>query len=160
MSHLRGDPSGHVIVEYGDYECPYSRRAYRSIQRVEASLEGQVAFEFRHFPLTEIHPHALAAACAAEAAALQDRFWEMHDLLFHRQKALEDADLRAYAAELALDAGRFDVDRAGEAVRARIAKDVDDGIATGKVLGTPTIFLNGTVHLGSYESDALIEALS
>jgi len=160
MSHLRGDPSGHVIVEYGDYECPYSRRAYRSIQRVETSLEGQVAFEFRHFPLTEIHPHALAAACAAEAAALQDRFWEMHDLLFHRQKALEDADLRAYAAELALDAGRFDVDRAGEAVRARIAKDVDDGIATGKVLGTPTIFLNGTVHLGSYESDALIEALS
>jgi protein-disulfide isomerase len=160
MSHLRGDPSGHVIVEYGDYECPYSRRAYRSIQRVETSLEGQVAFEFRHFPLTEIHPHALAAACAAEAAALQDRFWEMHDLLFHRQTALEDADLRAYAAELALDAGRFDVDRAGEAVRARIAKDVDDGIATGKVLGTPTIFLNGTVHLGSYESDALIEALS
>ena len=160
MSHLRGDPSGHVIVEYGDYECPYSRRAYRSIQRVETSLEGQVAFEFRHFPLTEIHPHALAAACAAEAAALQDRFWEMHDLLFHRQKALEDADLRAYAAELALDAGRFDVDRAGEAVRARIAKDVDDGIATGKVLGTPTIFLNGTVHLGSYDSDALIEALT
>ena len=119
-----------------------------------------MAFEFRHFPLTEIHPNALASACAAEAAALQDRFWEMHDLLFHRQKALEDADLRAYAAELALDAGRFDVDRAGEAVRASIATDVDDGIATGEVLGTPTIFLNGTVHLGSYESDALIEALS
>lgn len=160
MSHLRGNPSGHVILEYGDYECPYSRRAYRSIQRVEAILEGQVAFEFRHFPLTEIHPHALAAACAAEAAALQDCFWEMHDVLFHRQKALEDADLRAYAAELALDAGRFDVDRAGDAVRSRIATDMDDGIGTGEVLGTPTIFLNGTVHLGSYDSDALIEALS
>jgi protein-disulfide isomerase len=160
MSHLRGDPSGHVILEYGDYECPYSRQAYRSIQRAEASLKGQVAFEFRHFPLTEIHPHALAAACAAEAAALQDRFWEMHDLLFHRQKALEDADLRAYAAELDLDAGRFDVDRAGDAVRSSIARGVDDAIATGEVLGTPTIFLDGTVHLGSYNSDALIEALS
>ena len=160
MSHLRGDPSGHVILEYGDYECPYSRQAYRSIQRVEASLEGHVAFEFRHFPLTEIHPHALAAACAAEAAALQDRFWEMHDLLFHRQKALEDADLRVYAAELGLDAERFDVDRAGDAVRSSIAREVDDGIASGEVLGTPTIFLNGTLHLGSYDSDALIEALS
>jgi protein-disulfide isomerase len=160
MSHLRGDPSGRVILEYGDYECPYSRRAYRSIQRVEANLEGRVAFEFRHFPLTEIHPHALAAACAAEAAALQNRFWEMHDLLFHRQKALEDADLRAYAAELALDVGRFNLDRASEAVRASIATDVEDGTATGEVLGTPTIFLDGAVHLGSYDSDALIEALT
>jgi len=88
------------------------------------------------------------------------RFWEMHDLLFHRQKALEDADLRAYAAELALDVGRFNLDRASEAVRASIATDVEDGTATGEVLGTPTIFLDGAVHLGSYDSDALIEALT
>jgi protein-disulfide isomerase len=160
MSHLRGNPSGHVILEYGDYECPYSRMAYREIQRVEARLEGRVAFEFRHFPLTDIHPHALAAACATEAAALQDRFWEMHDLLFHRQKALADGDLRSYAAELALDAARFDDDRAGEAVRSRVASDVEAGIATGEVLGTPTIFLDGVVHLGSYDAAALIEALS
>ena len=84
----------------------------------------------------------------------------MHDLLFDRQKALEDADLRVYAAELGLDAERFDVDRAGDAVRSSIAREVDDGIASGEVLGTPTIFLNGTLHLGSYDSDALIEALS
>lgn len=160
MSHVRGNPAGHVIVEYGDYECPYSRKAYRAIQRVEARLEGRVAFEFRHFPLTKIHTHALAAACAAEAAALQDRFWEMHDLLFHHQRALEDADLRAYAAELGLDGGRFDDDRAGDAVRSRIDTDVEAGIATGKVLGTPTIFLDDVVHLGPYDSATLIEALS
>jgi protein-disulfide isomerase len=155
----RGDPSGHVILEYGDYECPYSRKAYRNIQRVEARLQGRVGFAFRHFPLTEIHPHALAAACAAEAAALQDRFWEMHDRLFHGQKALEDEDLRAYAAELGLDPVRFDEDRDSDAVRTLIASDVDSGIATGEVRGTPTIFIDGVVHSGPYDADALLEAL-
>ena len=92
-----------LLVEYGDYECPYSRQAFRAIERVEQRLGGDIRFAFRHFPLTDIHPHALAAAAAAEAAALQDRFWDMHELLFHRQKALEDDDLRRYAAELDLD---------------------------------------------------------
>src|SRR5205085_12202407 len=99
VDHIRGPASARAIVEYGDYECPYSRRAYREIQRVEPRVTGGVRFAFRHFPLTGIHPHALAAARAAEAAALQGRYWDMHDLLFHRQKALEDEDLRRYAAE-------------------------------------------------------------
>jgi hypothetical protein len=116
VDHVRGGPDGRLIVEYGDYECPYSRRAFRAIQRVESQLGDQVRFAFRHFPLTNIHPHALAAAAAAEAAALQGRFWEMHELLFHRQRALGDADLRAYATELGLDLERFDVDRAGASV--------------------------------------------
>ena len=93
VDHVRGPSAGHLIVEYGDYECPYSRRAFREIERIEGSPEVAVRFAFRHFPLTEIHPHALAASAAAEAAALQDRFWEMHELLFHRQKALADDDL-------------------------------------------------------------------
>jgi protein-disulfide isomerase len=84
--HVRGPAGGRLIVEYGDYECPYSRRAYRAIERVEAELPGGVRFAFRHFPLTEIHPHALAASFAAEAAGLQDRFWEMHEMVFHHQK--------------------------------------------------------------------------
>jgi len=92
VDHVRGARGARLIVEYGDYECPYSRQAYRSIERVEAELAGNVRLAFRHFPLTEIHPHALAASRAAEAAALQGRFWEMHELLFHHQKALEDAD--------------------------------------------------------------------
>ena len=113
IDHVRGPSAAPLIVEYGDYECPYSRRAFREIERIESRRDGGVRFAFRHFPLTEIHPHALAAAAAAEAAALQDRFWEMHALLFHHQKALEDDDLRRYAGELGLDAERFERDRGG-----------------------------------------------
>jgi hypothetical protein len=112
VDHVRGSPAGRLIFEYGDYECPYSRQAFHAIQQVEQQLGGNVRFAFRHFPLTGIHPHALAAAAAAEAAALQDRFWDMHELLFHRQKALEDSDLRGYAAQLGLDVAAFDRDRA------------------------------------------------
>ena len=90
--HVRGSPAGSVILEYGDYECPYSRQAFHAIEQVERQLGGNVRFAFRHFPLTGIHPHALAAAAAAEAAARQGRFWDMRELLFHRQKALEDGD--------------------------------------------------------------------
>jgi protein-disulfide isomerase len=86
--HVRGSPDGHLIIEYGDYECPYSRQAFHAIEVVEQQLSGNMRFAFRHFPLTSIHPHALAAAAAAEAAARQGRFWDMHELLFHRQKAL------------------------------------------------------------------------
>ena len=121
VDHVRGPSAGHLIVEYGDYECPYSRQAFREIQRVEGRLGGGIRFAFRHFPLTEIHPHALAAAAAAEAAALQARFWNMHELLFSRQRALEDDDLRRYAAELELDVARFDGDRTGAGVLARFA---------------------------------------
>src|SRR6187549_3784237 len=124
VDHVRGGPEGRLIVEYGDYECPYSRAALRQIERVEAQLGDGVRFAFRHFPLTEIHPHALAASAAAEAAAVQGRFWELHELLFRRQRALEDGDLRGYAAEVGLDVERFDADRAGASVLARIRRDV------------------------------------
>jgi protein-disulfide isomerase len=108
IDHVRGPSGDPVIVEYGDYECPYSRQAFREIERVERRAGAGVRFAFRHFPLMQIHPHALAASAAVEAAALQGRFWDMHELLFHRQKALEDDDLRRYAAELELDLARFD----------------------------------------------------
>jgi protein-disulfide isomerase len=149
-----------LIVEYGDYECPYSRRAFREIERVEHLLDGALRFAFRHFPLTEIHPHALAAALAAEAAARQGRFWKMHDLLFHRQQALEDDDLRSYATELELDLARFDRDRAGDEALALIRRDIESGIASDEVHGTPTLFIDGVVHRGGYEAAELMEALS
>jgi hypothetical protein len=120
--HVRGSPVGRLIIEYGAYECPYSRQAFRAIEQAGRQLGGTMRFAFRHFPLTGIHPHALAAAAAAEAAALQARFWDMHELLFHRQKALEDGDLRRYAAQLGLDVAAFDRDRAGTAVAARIRR--------------------------------------
>ena len=160
VDHVRGGAAGRLIVEYGDYECPYSRQAFRAIEQVERQLGDGVRFAFRHFPLTEIHPHALAAAAAAEAAALQDRFWKMHELLFHRQKALEDDDLRRYAAELGLDVARFDSDRAGAAVLGRIRRDIDSGLASGEVRGTPTLFIDGVVHLGGYDAATLLEALA
>src|SRR3954453_23885635 len=100
VDHIRGPAGAPLILEYGDYECPYSRQAFRAIERVERQCTGGVRFAFRHFPLTDIHPHALAAAAAAEAASLQGRFWPMHELLFHRQHALEVDHLRDYASEL------------------------------------------------------------
>ena len=160
VDHVRGSLVGHLIIEYGDYECPYSRQAFHAIEQVERQLGGNVRFAFRHFPLTGIHPHALAAAAAAEAAALQGRFWDMHELLFHRQKALEDGDLRRYAVQLGLDAAVFDQDRASPAVANRIRRDVDSGLASGRVLGTPTLFIDGVVHRGGYDPPALLAALA
>lgn len=160
VDHVRGPDNRTVIVEYGDYECPFSRQAYLAIKRVEARLEGNVRFAFRHFPLTEIHPHALAASRAAEAAARQGRFWEMHDLLFHRQRALRDDDLRGYASELGLDPTRFDEDRVGEPVLERIERDVRSGVASGEVLGTPTLFIDGALHVGRNDADTLLAVLT
>lgn len=101
-----------------------------------------------------------AAAAAAEAAALQDRFWDMHELLFHRQKRLEDEDLQRYAGELELDVARFDHDRFSSDVLGRIGRDVASGLASGEVSGTPTLFIEGVVHVGGYDEATLMEALA
>ena len=160
VDHVRGSPVGHLVIEYGDYECPYSRQAFHAIEQVEKQLGGNMQFAFRHFSLTGIHPHALAAAAAAEAAALQGRFWDMHELLFHRQKALEDGDLVEYAAQFGLNVAVFDRDRASIAVADRIRRDVDSGLASGQVVGTPTLFIDGLVHRGGYDPPTLLAALA
>ncbi len=160
VDHVRGSPAGRLIIEYGDYECPYSRQAFHAIEQVEQQLDGNVRFAFRHFPLTSIHPHARAAAAASEAAAVQGRFWDMHEMLFQRQKALEDGDLRGYAAQIGLDVGAFDQDRASIAVADRIRRDVDSGLASGQVLGTPTLFIDGVVHRGGHDPRTLLAALA
>ncbi len=141
--HVRGSPAGHLIIEYGDYECPYSRQAFHAIELVGQKLGGNMRFAFRHFPLTSIHPHALAAAAAAEAAARQGRFWDMHELLFHRQKALASTGT-------------------GPAPRWRTGsrRDVSSGLASGQVLGTPTLFIDGVVHPGGYDPPTLLAALA
>ena len=160
VDHVRGSRTGRLIVEYGDYECPYSRQAFREIERVERRLREGVRFAFRHFPLTEIHPHALAASAAAEAAALQDRFWDMHGLLFHHQKRWRTTTCGATPAELELDVALFDSDRTGAPVLDRVRRDVQGGVASGEVRGTPTLFIDGAVHRGGYDADALLEALA
>jgi Na+:H+ antiporter, NhaA family len=160
VDHVRGPEAAPLLVEYGDYECPYSRRAFREVERVERRLAGGLRFAFRHFPLTEIHPRALAAAAAAEAAASQDRFWEMHERLFHGQRTLEDGYLRHYAQDLGLDLDRFDTDRASEGTFARIRRDVESGLDSGEVQGTPTLFVNGSVYRGPYDAATLVDVLS
>jgi len=102
----------------------------------------------------------LAAAAAAEAAALQGRFWDMHETLFHHQKALDDDDLRRYAADLGLDVALFDRDRVGAGVLGRVRRDVESGMASGEVRGTPTLVIDGAVHRGAYDAATLLEALA
>jgi protein-disulfide isomerase len=160
IDHVRGPPEAPLILEYGDYECPYSRQAFRAIERVERELGGGVRFAFRHFPLVDIHPHALAAAAAAEAASLHGSFWQMSELLFHRQNALEDDHLQQYARQLGLEVARFDHDRAGRQVLERVARDIASGNASGEVFGTPTLFVNGRVHRGNYDVATLMQALA
>jgi len=159
VDHARGPTAGRVILEYGDYECPYSRQAFRAIERVEQELNGRIRFAFRHFPLVHIHPLAFGAAAAVEAAAMQDCFWAMHELLFQWQQALEDDDLRQYAEQLDLDVARFDQDRVGSVVRRRIRRDVETGLASAEVRGTPTLFIDGVVYVGRYDAASLTEAM-
>ncbi len=161
VDHVRGSPGGHLIIEYGDYECPFSRQALHAIERVEHRSGGNLRFAFRHFPLTGVHPHALAAAAAAaEAAALQGRFWDMHELLFYRQKELQDDDLLGYASQLRLDVARFDRDRASTVVADRIRRDVDSALSSRQVSGTPTLFIDGLAYRDSYDPATLLSALS
>jgi Na+:H+ antiporter, NhaA family len=155
--HIRGVKGGRQLVVYGDFECPYTAIAMREIGRL---LERGAAFEvvFRHFPLRGIHPHAQAAAEAAEAAAIQGRFWEMHDLLFRNQRRLEPADLRRHAEGLRLDLGRFDLDLADRATLARIERDVESGVQSG-VDGTPGLFIDRRSYRGPRDAASLGRAL-
>jgi protein-disulfide isomerase len=158
--HLRGSltaPSRLVI--YGDYECPYTRKALISVATVRKDLGDSLVFAFRNFPLTESHPHALHAALAAEAADTQGKFWEMHDLLFRRQNFLEDRDLLAYARLLGLDEERFRAEFEGETGLPRIEADMRSGERNG-VEGTPGIFVNGHQHLRDYDPQTLASALT
>jgi len=154
--HIRGMQSAPVtLVMYGDYECPYTRQAYRVVQRLlTEDQETSLRFVFRHFPLTRIHPHAQHAAEAAEAAAAQGAFWEMHDTLFTHREALEDADLQRYAQELGLDAQRHARELAAHVYAGRVQQDVRSGLASG-VQGTPTLYFNGQLHVGDHDAATL-----
>jgi formate-nitrite transporter family protein len=155
--HMRGS-RGTVLLIFGDYECPYTRRAYQSVQFLEA--DGvPFRFVFRHFPLVEIHPHALAAAEASEAAAAQGRFWAMHDVLFRRRKALEPADLERYADEVGLGLDWFRQDVEAHVHLDRVEADRSSAIASGAT-GTPTIFVDGLPYRGSYERAELRRAVA
>jgi protein-disulfide isomerase len=156
--HSRGVNGGRQLVVYGDFECPYTAAAIRDIAGL---LTRGAAFElvFRHSPLRSIHPHAQAAAEAAEAAARQGRFWEMHDLLFRNQQRLEPADLRRFAERLGLDLERFGSDIVDQATRDRVERDVETGLRSG-VDGTPSLFIDGRRYMGPRDADSLGLALA
>ena len=148
-----------ALVEYGDYECPYCGEAYSIIKAIQERLGGRLCFAFRNFPLVNSHPHAQHAAEAAEAAGAQGKFWEMHDLLFENQDALDDEDLAQYAAALKLDARRLIDEVLAGAHTARVREDFRSG-ARGGVNGTPTFFINGVRYEGPPDAGALLTAFA
>jgi protein-disulfide isomerase len=157
--HIQGTATAAVtLVQYGDYECPYTRQSTTIVRAIQQQLGEQLRFVFRNFPLTEIHPHALHAAFAAEAAAAQGKFWQMHDYIFHHQHTLEDSDLEQFAGAVGLDIQQFARDMAKRPYISRIEEDLQSGIRSG-VRGTPTFFINGVLYPGSWEKEALLSAL-
>jgi len=157
--HILGPAEAAVtLVEYGDYECPYCGAAYPIIKEVQARMLDRLRFVFRNFPITTSHPHAEQAAEAAEAAAIQGRFWQMHDLLYENQKRLRDEDLRAYADELGLELDSFDKELAEHVHAARVREDFMSGVRSG-VNGTPTFYVEGVRYDDSYDLETLLAAL-
>lgn len=146
-----------TIVEYGDYECPSCLNALPILAQVRERLGDRVRFVFRHFPQSSIHPHASVAAEAAEAAADQGKFWEMHEALFRRQKELADVDLSHLALTLGLEIYKFETSRTREIHHRRIKADFDGGVRSG-VQKTPTLFINGAKYDGSITADSIIAA--
>jgi protein-disulfide isomerase len=157
--HIRGPRDAPVsLVEYGDYECPYCGAAYPIVEEIIARMGETLQFVYRHFPMTTVHPHAEQAAEAAEAAGAQRRFWEMHSVMFENQQHLDTPYLHAYAEALGLDVGRFDRELAHHVHADRVREDFLSGVRSG-VGGTPTFYINGVRHDGSYDLPVLLDAL-
>jgi Na+/H+ antiporter NhaA len=156
--HVRGpDKAPVMLVEYGDFECPYCGQAEPVIRELLAGY-GDLRYVWRHLPLADVHPHALLSAQGAEAAARQGKFWDMHDQLLNHQGALTARDLIQYAGELGLDTGQFTRDLRNRSGDAKIAADIDSADLSG-VSGTPTFFINGKRHHGAYDIGTLSDAV-
>jgi Na+/H+ antiporter NhaA len=157
--HVRGAHDALVtLVEYGDFECPYCGRAESVVRELLASFDDDLRYVWRHLPLGDVHPGAQLAAEASEAAAAQDRFWELHDALLAHQDTLTAPDLRRHAEALGLDVERFWVELRRHEHAPRVAEDVASADASG-VSGTPTFFINGRRHHGSYDIATLTVAV-
>jgi len=158
--HQQGNDAASItLVEYGDFQCPHCRRAHPLIKRLLKERGSDLSFVFRNFPLQEIHPYAYASAMAAEAAGKQDKFWEMHDLIFENQDRLNIEYLLSLAQEIGLDMERFARDFKSEGLQNKIEKDFEGGIRSG-VNGTPTFFINGTKLLTYDETyESLLDAI-
>lgn len=155
QDHTTGNAQAeNILVEYGDYQCPHCGIAHPFIKKLLKEYEGQFRFVFRNFPLQESHPMAMTAALAAEAAALQDKFWEMHDTIFEHQRSLSTEKILDFAGKLGLDEEKFAHDIRSKPIMQRVENDFVSGARSG-VNGTPTFFLNGKMvnsYNETYES--------
>jgi len=157
--HIFGNPAVKFeLVEYGDYECPYCGRAYPIIKDIQQKLGNEMKFVFRNFPLSKIHPHAFLAAVATEAAGLQNKFWEMHDIIFENQKTLDVENILLFAENIGLDPERFKNDIQQNSLMEKVDKDFESGIRSG-VNRTPTFFINGIKYDGDWTGDQLFQYL-
>lgn len=155
--HVRGPHHAEItVIEFGDFECPHCGRAEAAVR--ELLTDMTIRYVWRHLPLVDVHPRAQLAAEAAEAAADQDAFWPMHDLLLESQHALTRADLVRYAGRLGLDTDRFSATLDEGTHGTRIARDVESADLSG-VSGTPTFFVNGQRHHGAYDLASLTAAV-
>jgi protein-disulfide isomerase len=158
--HIRGPANAPVtLVEYADYQCPYCGQANPIVDQVRRELGDELRFVFRNFPLSELHPHAEHAAEIAEAAGSHNKFWEMHNLLYRHQDALDDRHLTEYATSLGVPASEVTRALAQHTYSDRVREDFMSGVRSG-VNGTPTFFINGRRHDGSYDRDTLLAAIA
>jgi protein-disulfide isomerase len=157
--HMQGETSAEfALVEYGDYQCPSCGQAYPIVKSLQKHFGKRLSFVFRNFPLSQIHPWAEPAAEAAEFAATHGKFWEMHDLLYENQSQLGDDLFSRLADSLKLSSQELRSAVAGHAFRTRVKADFSGGLRSG-VNGTPTFFINGERHDGSYDLDTLTAAI-
>ncbi|QDK38112.1 DsbA family protein [Bdellovibrio sp. NC01] len=153
--HIQGNKNAAItLVEYGDYQCPFCGAAYPMIKTLQNHFGDKLRFVFRNFPLVHSHRYAVTAALAAEAAGLQGKFWEMHDMLYENQSALEPEDLIAYANALKLDVRKFQRDISNEGLLAHVKEDYQSGEKSG-VDGTPAFYINGVKYTGPYKFSEL-----
>ena len=157
--HAQGEATASAtLVMYGAYECPHCVEANQIVKELQHRLGERLRFVFRHFPRTNVHPHAEAAAEVAEAAGEQGKFWEMHDTLFTHFDHLDGEHLVRYAEELGLDMNRFDQAIGHRSFTSRVQEDFKSGTESG-VRGTPAFFINGVRHQGAWDIDALLKAI-
>ena len=158
--HISGSADAPVtLLEYGNFECVHCGRAYPMIKEVQKRLGNNLRFVFRHFATVRTHPHSLRAAEASEAAAVQEKFWEMHDQLFTHQQALEDRDLSRYARRIGLNVDRFARDMSENAFLKQIEADYNLSVFDEHVTGTPTFYINDVRYTGATEVESLLIAI-
>ena len=158
--HIQGDPKAPVtLVEYGDYQCPSCGQAYPIVKRLQKHFGKRLAFVFRNFPLSQIHQYAEPAAETAEYAGIHHKFWEMHDLLYENQGSLDDGLFLELSQQLNLDIDKLTQALESKQFEPRVKADFSGGVRSG-VNGTPTFFINGQRHDGSYDYESMVEAIS